>query len=128
MWIRSLIVSMAVTASIQAPAAASECDLGGSFRDGPPMTVYGRAAACLMSESITLGQKCLPAVFHKTRPVEGDFYCDDRHHRRWLQMLHPKYGYMQCYIVHQIDQRIGSENDPKETYQRMSCDARRIDD
>jgi hypothetical protein len=125
MWIRSLIISIAVAAFIQAPAAASECDLDG-YEEGPPMTVYGRPAACLMSEAITLGQKCLPAMFHKTDPVEGDFYCDERHHRRFLQMLHPKYGFMHCYIVHQIDQRVGAENDPEQTFQRMACRARQF--
>lgn len=114
-------MTFALFASLCVSAEASECDLYNDYPNGPPLTEFGSGAACLISESIILGQKCERAVFHETRPVEGDFFCDRRNHRRFLQMVHPKFGYLDCLIVHQIDQRIGSENDPKETYQAVSC-------
>ena len=119
-------MTFALFASLCVSAEASECNLYNDYPNGPPLDEYGSAAACLISESIILGQKCERAVSHETRPVEGDFYCDGRNHRRFLQMVHPKFGYLNCFIIHQIDQRLKPDNDPRETYQFVQCRAQQF--
>ena len=77
--------------------------------------ISGRTASCVISESKILGQSCETNALGSgsKQPFDGIGFCrstiDGEHagHKRWLQIIHPDLGFLNCKIAVWYDKEYG---------------------
>ena len=87
-----ILMTFALLASLGTSVSASECSYEASGRNYPYFE--GKDAACVLSQSVILGQVCNQGHF-------GDHMCVKLNNRqeRLLEVFHPTLGHLDCSIV-----------------------------